>query len=465
MFSVIIATSKVFQRNGKNMYGIGKNNKLPWNSTEDMKHFKQITCENSEGNENIVIMGRNTYESIGKPLKNRINIVITSKQIDNVICVNSFIKALMTAYNIKRRRYIFVIGGKKVYEEALTHPNLESIYHTIIDYEGQDCDVCIDEDFLNVKGFTKKNLLYDDTQNYYYKYERNIRNTYHDLLEYILYHGEERQDRTETGTISVFCPDNLVFDLTYKFPLITTKFVPLRIVFEELMWFLRGQTDNKILQSKSVHIWDGNSSKEYMEKIGLKDKYPDGELGPVYSAQWRNFGGKHILTEKNHIASPETNGFDQIKFVIEELKTNPFSRRILVSAYNPLVLKEIALPSCHYTFQFYVRKGDYLDCKMCMRSTDVFLGLPFNIASYSLLTMMIANMTGYKPGKLYISFGDAHIYKNHIEQVKLQLSRTNREFPVVEIIKTPEHIEDWEFDMFNVVGYNPHPIIKGDMSV
>lgn len=465
MFSLIVATSRVFQKDGKNFYGIGKDNKLPWNSPEDLKHFQKITSENSEGNENIVIMGRKTYESIGKPLKNRINIVITSIQIPDVICVNSFTKALMTAYNMKKRRYIFVIGGKRVYEEALQHPNMESIYHTIVDYSGEDCDVCLEEHLLNKNGFSKKHLFYQDTHNYYYKYERNTKNNYHDLIEYILYHGEERQDRTGTGTLSVFCPDNLVFDLSETFPLITTKFVPLRIVFEELMWFLRGQTDNKILQSKSVHIWDGNSSKEYMEKIGLKDKYPDGELGPVYSAQWRNFGGKHLLIDKNHIANGSTGGFDQIKFVLEELKTNPYSRRILVSAYNPMVLKEIALPSCHYTFQFYVRKGQYLDCKMCMRSTDVFLGLPFNIASYSLLTMMIASMSGYKAGKLYISFGDAHIYKNHIEQIKTQLTRTTRDFPVVEITKTPENIEDWEFNMFNVVGYNPHPIIKADMAV
>jgi thymidylate synthase len=284
---------------------------------------------------------------------------------------------------------------------------------------------------------------------------------YINLLKNVLANGEERGDRTGVGTTSIFGPQ-IEFDLTESFPLLTTKKLNLRMIFEELMWFLKGQTNNKILNDKKVHIWDANSSNEYMKKIGL-DHYPEGELGPIYGAQWRNFGGVHNVETKNHIE--EGGGFDQIKDILNLLKKEPESRRIIVSAWNPKALHEMALPPCHLMFQFYVRRKTFLDCKLIIRSNDLFLGAPFNIASYAMLTYIVAAMNKFTPGKLIYSIGDAHIYSNHIDQVKEQITRDIRPFPKLKILNVKENIEDFEFTDFELVDYNPHSFIYGKMAV
>ena len=465
--------SCILARDSKNG-GIGYQNKLPWVLKDDMDEFRRITLTNSANKENIVIMGKNTWESIGRPLPNRINIIV-SKTInrqdlpEDVSVVSTLTEALIKAKSFGINRYIFVIGGVGLYKESFKHPSLESIYLT---------EVCFTEEtkydiFFNdslPKNFMVENsraVIKDGCTLTFSKWNRYSRDRMNDeelyigLLNRVLTEGEKRDDRTGVGTISLFGPQ-IEFDISKSFPLITTKRVSFRLIFEELMWFLRGQTQNNILNDKNVHIWDGNSSPEYMEKVGLSH-YPKGELGPIYGAQWRNFGGEHKFETTNHIS--DGNGIDQIADVIHQIKTNPTSRRIVVSAWNPKDLKKMALQPCHVMWQMYVREKKFIDCKITIRSNDLFLGAPFNIASYALLTYMISDMTGYTPGRLIYSIGDAHIYNNHIEQVNEQLSRHIRPFPKLTILKSHDKIEDFKLEDFKLDEYEPHPTISGEMAV
>lgn len=468
--------------------GIGFNNEIPWHIEEDMKEFKRITTLNSAGKENIVIMGRKTMESIGKPLSNRINIVVstTLNEIPGYLVARDFLSALRLSKTLGIDRNIFVIGGESLYRQGIQYDKLERMYVTRISFTKKyryryDTFFDVQEYLQNFNNnvFIMNTRIYnhEEYELSFTVYSRRVKfikngknkrlynrcpdeNEYIYLLEKTLKNGEERVDRTGVGTISYF-GSQIEFDISKSFPLLTTKRVSLRIVFEELMWFLRGQTKNSILTDKNVHIWDGNSTREYMEKVGLSH-YPPGELGPIYGAQWRNFGGDHKLDVDCHI---EDGGIDQIKYLIDELKTNPYSRRMVVSAWNPKALKDMALPPCHMMWQMYVREKKYLDCKLTIRSNDLFLGAPFNIASYSILTYMIASMTGYKPGRLIYSIGDAHIYKNHIEQVKEQVVRPPRKLPTLTVLNVPEKIEDFKFSDFKLEDYDPHPTIRGDMAV
>ncbi|MDR1886848.1 MAG: thymidylate synthase [Prevotellaceae bacterium] len=261
---------------------------------------------------------------------------------------------------------------------------------------------------------------------------------YLDLLKKILDEGIEKHDRTNTGTKSLF-GYQMRFDLSEGFPLVTTKKVHLRSIIHELLWFLKGDTNIKYLHDNRVSIWD-----EWADE--------NGNLGPVYGYQWRSWqtgDGKHI---------------DQISNVIESVKNNPDSRRLIVSAWNTADIAKMALPPCHAMFQFYVADGR-LSCQLYQRSADMFLGVPFNIASYALLTMMIAQVTGLTPGEFVHTFGDVHIYSNHIEQVNLQLQRTPRPLPVMEINKDVTSVFDFKYEDFNLTGYDPYPAIKAEIAV
>lgn len=261
---------------------------------------------------------------------------------------------------------------------------------------------------------------------------------YLNLLDHILKNGVRKDDRTGTGTISVF-GYQMRFDLQEGFPLLTTKKLHLKSIIHELLWFLKGETNIRYLNENGVTIWD-----EWADA--------NGELGPVYGYQWRSWptaDGRHI---------------DQISRVVESLKNNPDSRRHIVSAWNVGEIEHMALPPCHVLFQFYVANGK-LSCQLYQRSADVFLGVPFNIASYALLTMMIAQVCGYEPGEFVHTLGDTHIYLNHIEQVKLQLSREPRKLPRMFITPEVKSIFDFQFSDFKLEDYNPHPHIKGDIAV
>lgn len=261
---------------------------------------------------------------------------------------------------------------------------------------------------------------------------------YLDLLQHILDKGTDKSDRTGTGTRSVF-GYQMRFDLSEGFPLVTTKKLHLKSIIYELLWFLRGETNIGYLHEHNVRIWD-----EWAD--------PDGNLGPVYGAQWR------------HWQAPDGRIIDQISEVLRQIRTTPDSRRMIVSAWNVGQLDQMALMPCHALFQFYVADGK-LSCQLYQRSADMFLGVPFNIASYALLTLMIAQVTGLKPGEFIHSLGDAHIYRNHFDQVRLQLTRQPRPLPVMKLNPQVTDLFDFRYEDFTLEGYDPHPHIKGEVSV
>ena len=261
---------------------------------------------------------------------------------------------------------------------------------------------------------------------------------YHDLLKHVLAEGVNKTDRTGTGTKSVF-GYQMRFDLQKGFPLLTTKKLHTKSIIYELLWFIRGDTNIKYLQENGVNIWN-----EWADK--------NGNLGPVYGKQWRSW------------STPDGQTIDQLSQVIETIKKNPDSRRMMVSAWNVGDVNKMALPPCHTMFQFYVADGK-LSCQLYQRSADIFLGVPFNIASYALLTMMIAQVCNLKPGDFVHTLGDAHIYSNHMEQVKLQLSRNLRELPLMKMNPLVKSIFDFKFEDFFLSGYDPHPHIKAAVAV
>jgi thymidylate synthase len=261
---------------------------------------------------------------------------------------------------------------------------------------------------------------------------------YHDLLQHILDNGTKKEDRTGTGTISVF-GYQMRFDLNEGFPCLTTKKLHLRSIIHELLWFLKGDTNIQYLKENNVSIWD-----EWADE--------DGNLGPVYGSQWRSWpaaNGRHI---------------DQIKLVLDQIKNNPDSRRIIVSAWNVGEIDKMALPPCHAFFQFYVADGK-LSCQLYQRSADTFLGVPFNIASYALLTMIMAQVCGLKPGDFVHTLGDAHLYSNHLEQARLQLTRDFRPLPQMNINPNVKDLFDFKYEDFELVNYDPHPHIKAAVAI
>ena len=261
---------------------------------------------------------------------------------------------------------------------------------------------------------------------------------YLDLMQHVLDDGVKKEDRTGTGTFSVF-GYQMRFNLEDGFPVVTTKKLHLRSIIHELLWFLKGDTNIKYLNENNVSIWD-----EWADE--------NGELGPVYGHQWRSW--------------PAVNGevIDQISNVVHQIKTNPDSRRLIVSAWNVVEIQNMALPPCHSFFQFYVAEGK-LSCQLYQRSADIFLGVPFNIASYALLTMMMAQVCDLKPGEFVHTFGDAHLYSNHIEQTNLQLSRKPKPLPKMEINPDVKNIFEFKYEDFALVDYDPHPHIKGKVAV
>jgi len=261
---------------------------------------------------------------------------------------------------------------------------------------------------------------------------------YHDLMEHVLRHGARKDDRTGTGTISVF-GHQMRFDLSEGFPLVTTKKLHLKSIIHELIWFLRGDTNVRYLQENGVTIWD-----EWADA--------NGDLGPVYGQQWRSW------------PAPDGGTIDQIAWLVDEIRRNPDSRRLIVSAWNPADIPKMALAPCHCLFQFFVVDGR-LSCQLYQRSADVFLGVPFNIASYALLTHMVAQVTGLAVGDFVHSFGDTHLYLNHLDQTREQLTRMPRALPTLRLNQAVRKLEDFRFEDIVIEGYDPHPAIKAPIAV
>ncbi len=287
---------------------------------------------------------------------------------------------------------------------------------------------------------------------------------YLEIVKYILENGKDKPDRTKVGTISCFAYQTR-YNLQDGFPLLTTKKIFFKAVVHELLWFIAGDTNIKYLVDNNINIWNewpyekykkskdyqNETLSEFIEKIKLNEnnfasKY--GDLGPVYGKQWRNFGG-----------------VDQLKDVINNIKTDPFSRRHIINAWNPVEIKSMVLPPCHAFFQFYVDKDNFLSCHLYQRSADVFLGVPFNIASYSLLLLMVAKECNLKPGYFVHTMGDCHIYNNHLEQLKIQLSREPKKLPKIKLNPNINSIFDYKFNDIELEDYDPYPLIKGKVAV
>jgi dihydrofolate reductase/thymidylate synthase len=515
LFSFVLAMSK--------NKGIGYKGKLPWEIPQDLKHFKNITSkifneiddlDFLKGNllqsslehikisketvvkKNMIVMGRKTWDSIPqkfRPLPGRINVVLSTneeffklnptkenefyalKDVESVFTLADKIEGILNE--------IFIIGGNQIYKEFLAkYPNLcKFIFLTQIEKEFE-CDVFFElpKSYVPInvsKSYAHNDITYDYRilinpihysgikafrdiiqLSYLNMYPANEETQYINMIIDVMKSGVEKESRTGINTISKF-GYNMRFDCSETFPLLTTKDTFWRGIVEELLWFIKGCTNAKLLQDKRVHIWDGNSSRSYLDSIGLKDR-EEGDLGPIYGFQWRHFGAEYKTMHDDY-----TNcGIDQLKGIIDEIKADSNSRRLIMSAWNVKDLKIMALPPCHILCQFYL-ENDRLHLQMYQRSADIALGVPFNIASYGLLLRMVSQVTGKKCGTFSHIIGDAHIYKNHLEPIQKQLKRVPRSFPILEINPEKKNIEDFTFEDFKLLNYNPYPKIKMEMAV
>ncbi|KAI8109843.1 hypothetical protein M9434_001122 [Picochlorum sp. BPE23] len=484
VFQIVVAAT----RQG----GIGKDGTLPWKLPGDMAYFKKLTTTTRDAaKKNAVIMGRKTWESIPKkfrPLSGRVNVVL-SRQMEEeggMVVKRSLEDAM--AYLQKdlagSLENVFVIGGGEVYKEALASPLLSAIHLTRV--EGDvDCDTFMPEvDETRFKLWHAGSPRRDTPDGMRYSFlcytrvnvddddvaaraidalpvgmaRQHEEFQYLDMIQEIIDEGTFRGDRTGTGTYSKF-GKTMRFNLRHTFPLLTTKRVFWRGLAEELLWFIKGSTNATELSDKGIHIWDGNGSREYLDSIGLTER-EEGDLGPVYGFQWRHFGAEY----SNMHADYSGKGVDQLNDLIHKIKNNPNDRRLVLTAWNPLALPEMALPPCHMFCQFYVADGE-LSCQMYQRSCDLGLGVPFNIASYALLTRMVAHVCGLVAGDFVHVLGDAHVYANHVDPLKEQLQHYPRHLPTLRINSEKKNIDEFTFDDFEIVDYKPHKKIQMKMAV
>ena len=458
-FIAIVACSKNF--------GIGLNNSIPWNIKEDRSFFCETTTNN------VVIMGLKTFESLPNksPLKNRINVVLSNKyeikkeSEELYFCNYDNLTYVLEDFSSDKK--IFVIGGEKIYK--LFENNYEEILLTYID-KSYTCDVFFPKisNEYSIQEYSKKH--WSDTESCNYRFIKYLKDKtevcdseYLSLATKVLDQSKEiRVDRTGTGTYSIF-GEQISFDISKFIPILSTKRVPWKSCIEELLWFMRGDTDANILKNKGVNIWNLNSTKEFQSKVGL-GHLEEGDCGANYSFQWRYCGQEYKTCKSIYEKNTK---YDQINNIINQLKNDPFSRRIFMSAWNPFDLDKTVLPPCHVSVQFYVDNNYNLSCHMYQRSCDIFLGLPWNILSYSILTYILARKCNMKPDRLIISFGDTHIYSNHVEQMKTQLERSYLSPSILEIKDNvkEKNIEEIDINDFDIIGYFPHKAIQGDMSV
>ena len=468
---------------------IGVDNKLLIECKDDLKRFYQITTdEYPEGSQNILIMGYKTWQSIPdevKPFHKRISVVVTRnhgdeiQESDALKRASSLDEAFQISESLASGR-IFVIGGASLFRECHERfaQYLECLYVTQYKdhYNHYDdslvqfpeimltktrnvymsplqCSLAV----VNIKaGFFSTHLYH--SLNIYHK-ERHVNhgeNEYLQLLHKVLTEGSVTEGRN--GKTKSLFGERMVFDLAKGFPLLTTKKMGYRTILRELLWFLSGSTNNRDLKDKNVHIWDENASREFLDSRGLS--YREDDLGPVYGFQWRHFGADYQDCDSDY----KGKGYDQIKRIVQQIREEPESRRIILSAWNPPELDKMALPPCHVMCQFHVDQAKgLLDCQLYQRSGDMFLGVPFNIASYAFLTHILAHLTGLKAGKLIHVLGDAHIYEAHCEQVSKQLKRVPVSFPTIQISEELTDIDAIDEHMIQIVGYQSYPRIRAPM--
>ncbi|CAN6446603.1 unnamed protein product [Victoria cruziana] len=493
--------------------GIGKDGKLPWKLPSDLKFFKEITTTTSSPQKkNAVIMGRKTWESISdehRPLPGRLNVVLTRSgsfdiaTAENVVICGSISSALdllaAPPYSVSIES-VYIIGGGQVLREVLNSPACDAIHITEVNSD-IECDTFIPAiDFSMFQPWYSSFPLVENNICYCFAtyvrvrsslvepsileegvvssvekandkfeiqkfsflpkfiFDRHEEYMYLRLVQDIISNGYQKEDRTGTGTLSKFgC--QMRFNLRKTFPLLTTKKVFWRGVVEELLWFISGSTNAKVLQEKGVHIWDGNASRDYLDSIGLTER-EEGDLGPIYGFQWRHFGARYTDMHADYTGQ----GFDQLLDIINKIKTCPDDRRIVLSSWNPNDLKLMALPPCHMFAQFYVVNGE-VSCQMYQRSADMGLGVPFNIASYALLTRIIAHVCDLSPGDFVHVIGDAHVYRTHVRPLQEQLQNLPRPFPVLKINPEKKDIDSFIAADFEIVGYDPHKKIGMKMAV
>lgn len=472
----------------------GVSNRLPWKISSELQHFNRIT--NGSFDENILVMGRNTFESIPRKLENR-KLVVISKTINevnpnykliydyNYTTLDSFIEDIDKTFPNKK---IFIIGGAKIIEEVINKYFylIDNIYyseiqeHLILDPISHNANIFkyIDKNiikkilnFINICKETKNNLDTITNKEYNIKYY-HIKIPQHEEFQYLnlikncLENGDERQTRNAI-THSMF-NSNITFDLKKGFPLLTTKKVFMRGIFEELIFFLKGQTNSKILEEKGINIWKPNTTKEFIEKCKLN--YEEGDMGPMYGYNWVHFGYPYEGCNSDYT----NKGYNQLEYVINLLLNDPHSRRILMTTYDPANAGKGVLYPCHsLVIQFYVKEIQdkyYVSMNMYQRSVDLACGLPFNIASNALLLNLICDMlnkrigkTKYVPDILNIILGDIHVYSQHKENALEQIKRMPYEFPKLEIKQSYEDITDYKFEDILLVNYQSHPAIKYEM--
>ncbi|GIX65319.1 bifunctional dihydrofolate reductase/thymidilate synthase [Babesia caballi] len=488
---------------------IGNNNQIPWpHIRQDFRFLARGTSyvepEVQAANptlQNVVIFGRKTYESIPQtslPLKNRINVVLsrTAKDIPGVLVYPSLPVAIRTLRASVPHHKIFILGGSNVYREVLDNDLCDKIYLTRLnkEYEGDVFFPKIPDSF-HITGisptFSTDFVTYD-----FVVYEKKtapslsrtptldellltgqelqtpppayiacpnikIRNheefQYLDIVADVLSKGTLKPNRTGTDAYSKF-GYQMRFDLSRSFPLLTTKKVALRSIIEELLWFIKGSTNGNELLAKNVRIWELNGARSFLDNLGFTDR-EEHDLGPIYGFQWRHFGAEYVDMHADYRGQ----GIDQLKTVIDRIKNNPNDRRLIVCSWNVADLGKMALPPCHCLFQFYVSDGK-LSCMMYQRSADLGLGVPFNIASYSIFTAMVAQVCGLKLGEFVHNLADAHVYADHVDAVKLQISRVPYPFPQLKLNPAITSIEDFTADDIVVESYVSHPPIKMAMA-
>lgn len=484
MFSLIVA----IDRNN----GISKNGQIPWKIKEDLKHFKEITtkCNSTDSDSvsrNAVLFGRKTYESIGHPLKDRLNIVISknpkpeSFTDQNLIYFNNLNQAIR--YCQVKRLNVYICGGRTIYETFNTLNLLSNLYITYLDlkYETDNIlQINLNKEFLLTQKYRildEKEVTGTDSSDpedlkqitfKFIHYHKNLEELqYNELLDQILRYGVLRGNRTNISAVSDF-GKRLEFSLRDNIlPLLTCKKVSFKTILAELLWFISGSTNSKILENQGIKIWQGNSSSEYLERLNLP--YEEGDIGPGYGFQWRYAGAPYHGCHETYTGQ----GVDQLSNLIQGLKNDPYGRRHIISAWNVAQLPEMALPPCHLLLQLYVTEFHdqtsgkvlkYLSGQLYQRSADAFLGVPFNIASYAILIMLIAQTVNMLPDKLIMIFGDFHIYKNHQEKVFQLLEKTPYQFPTLKI-NPNTNLFTAKMDDFEVLNYQSYGIMKAEMAV
>ena len=478
---------------------IGKSGDLVVNLKEDIKYFKNTTSfvGNAPNLPNIVIMGRNTYYSIPshhRPLPNRINFVLTNdkdylqkyplpKHKNQLQCNVYFITFnQFVQFYTKYSPNVYVIGGKQIYNLFLNNINPSLVPTKLFITQVAGVKLKDSTGLINMNHFSYKYHLNGYSTKYtqdsltyrilFYNFNKNHISAefeYFKLFKNVLNNGIDRIDRTGTGTKSLFGAQ-MRFDISTHIPLLTTKQVSFKAIVEELLFFCRGDSDTKILDNKGIHIWNGNTTRQFLDNRNLHH-YEPGIMGNMYGWSWRHFGAKYsqAFADTSKCDTTKIGGFDQLENVLHLLKTDPFSRRIYISNLNPSETHNMCLDMCHTYIQFYVTENNnqrFLSAYFTMRSSDS-LAFCYNIVSYTLLVYILALKCDMKPKEIVYNSVDCHIYKNHIDQIQTQMTRIPRPLPSVQLSKTLK-IKDWShmtFQDFDLVGYFPHPSIKMEMAV